>query len=304
MHSARQDLEIFFDITGELPANMYDSQIAATLLGFGDQIGYANLLNDMLGVKLEKLHTRTDWSKRPLDEGQVQYALDDVRYLIEIYRQQKNKLQENGREHWLADDFNYLSNKGLYSSITAGSWQRVRGSNSLKGVQLAVLQNLAEWREELARHINRPKQWIIRDEALVEISRRLPIDQNSLEAIRGWYIVFAKHTEQILAIIQGAKNIPKDQWPTQPKRVSLSKVQEAIVDVLMAIVRLKAAENSVTASVLVNRKQLEKLVSGDYDCLVLKGWRKEIVGNELIAMLENNRMVSVKQGQLMLDAKT
>ena len=303
MHSARQDLEIFFDIIGELPANMYDSQIAATLLGFGDQIGYANLLNDMLGVKLEKLHTRTDWSKRPLDEGQVQYALDDVRYLIEIYRLQKNKLQDNGREHWLADDFNYLSNKSLYSSITAGSWQRVRGSNSLKGVQLVVLQNLAEWREELARHVNRPKQWIIRDEALVEISRRLPTDQNSLEAIRGWESGLAKHSEQILAIVQAAKNIPKDQWPTQPKRVSLSKVQEAIVDVLMAIVRLKAAENSVTASVLVNRKQLEKLVSGEYDCAVLKGWRKEIVGNELIAMLENNRMLVVKQGQLILDAK-
>ena len=211
MHSARQDLEIFFDITGELPANMYDSQIAATLLGFGDQIGYANLLNDMLGVKLEKLHTRTDWSKRPLDEGQVQYALDDVRYLIEIYRLQKNKMQENGREHWLVDDFNYLSNKSLYSSVTAGSWQRVRGSNSLKGVQLAVLQNLAEWREELARQSNRPKQWIIRDDALVEISRRVPADQNSLEAIRGWDGGFAKHVEQILAIIQRAKNSPKDQ---------------------------------------------------------------------------------------------
>ena len=303
MHSARQDLEIFYDITGELPVNMYDSQIAATLLGFGDQIGYANLLKDMLGIKLDKLHTRTDWSKRPLDEGQIQYALDDVRYLIEIYHQQNKKLKENGREHWLADDFNYLSNKSLYSAITAASWQRVRGSNSLKGVQLAVLQNLAEWREDVARQTNRPKQWIIRDDALVEFSRRMPKDQNSLEAVRGWDSGFTKHTEQILAIIQRAKNIPKEQWPTQPKRVSLSKEQEAIVDVLMAIVRLKAAENTVTPSVLVNRKQLEKIVSGDYDCVVLMGWRKEIVGNELIAMLENNRLLSVKQGQLKLDVK-
>ncbi len=166
------------------------------------------------------------------------------------------------------------------------------------------MQNLAEWREELARQTNRPKQWIIRDDVLVELSRRLPPDQNSLESIRGWDSGFAKHSEQVLAIIQRAQNTPKDQWPTQPKRVSLSKVQEAIVDVLMAIVRLKAAENSVTASVLVNRKQLEKLVSGEYDCAVLQGWRKEIVGNELIAMLENNRILLVKQGQLMLEAKT
>jgi len=301
MHSARQDLEIFFDITGELPANMYDSQIAATLLGFGDQVGYANLLNDMLEIKLDKLHTRTDWSKRPLDEGQIQYAMDDVRYLIEIYHMQKNKLIETGREHWLVDDFNYLSNKNLYTPNVAGNWQKVRGSNSLKGVQLAVLQNLAEWREGLARQNNRPKQWIIRDDMLVELSRRMPKNQDALEAIRGWGNGAAKHSKQILMIIEQAKNSDNNLWPTQPERVLLNKTQEAIVDLLMAVVRLKAVENSVTPSALVNRKQLEKIVSGQHDCAVLKGWRNEIVGNDLIAVLENQRSLHVQEGKLKLD---
>ncbi len=301
MHSARQDLEIFFDMTGELPANMYDSQIAATLLGFGDQVGYANLLNDMLSVKLEKLHTRTDWSKRPLDEGQIQYALDDVRYLIEIYHRQRNELKQNQREHWLTDDFNYLSNKSLYTPMVSGNWQRVRGSQSLKGVQLAVLQNLAEWREKLARQINRPKQWIVRDDVLIEISRRIPKDQDSMEAIRGCDGSVMKHSGQILMSIENAKKISKDQWPKQLKRVSLSKAQEAVVDLLMAVTRLKALENSVTPGALVNRKQLEKIVAGERDCSVLKGWRKEITGNELIAVLENKRSLSVHAGQLIMD---
>jgi len=303
MHSARQDLEIFFDITGELPANMYDSQIAAALLGFGDQVGYASLLNDMLGVKLEKLHTRTDWSKRPLDEGQIQYALDDVRYLIDIYHMQKNKLMESGREHWLIDDFNYLSNKNLYTPNVAGSWQKVRGSNSLKGVQLAVLHNLAEWRETLAREKNRPKQWIIRDDMLVELSRRMPKNNDALEAMRGWDSGVGKHSAQILLNIEQAKNLDKEQWPQRPIRVSLNKTQEAIVDLLLAVVRLKAVENSVTPSALVNRRQLEKIVSGDHDCAVLKGWRNEIVGNEIMAVLENKRSLYVQEGQLRLEVK-
>ena len=162
MHSARQDMEIFYHLRGAAPGPVFDTQVAALLLGYPDQIGYGNLVSEVLNVRLEKLHTRADWSIRPLTQDQVSYAADDVIYLVDVYLNLRNRLVERGRLEWLDEDFARLSSDALYSNPPEDAWLRVKGGNRLKGAALAVLQALAGWRETLAQQRDRPRGWILR----------------------------------------------------------------------------------------------------------------------------------------------
>jgi ribonuclease D len=298
MHSARQDLEIFHDMTQKVPAPLFDTQIAATLLGYGDQLGYANLIEKMLGVKLAKIHTRADWSRRPLGKGQIEYAMDDVRYLLPAYQMQTEALDELGRSDWLQKDFAALTDPQLYQLASQDLWQKVRGANTLKGVQLPVLQQLAQWREQQAVEKNRPRRWIVRDDVLLEISRQLPQSEAALMQLPGSDSYLQKNAETILTIVEQGKAIPRSQWPTPTKYMRLSAEQEAKVDLLMAVVRTRAAQAQVTPSVLANRKELECLVQGKRSCSVMRGWRAELVGNELQAILNGDRHVFLDSGEI------
>ncbi|HEY5601908.1 MAG TPA: ribonuclease D [Gammaproteobacteria bacterium] len=304
LHSARQDLEIFFDLKGELPKPIFDTQVAATLLGYGDQVGYANLVKTMLAETVDKEHTRTDWSQRPLDPAQIHYALNDVRYLIPLYRQQHQRLTEKGREQWLQTDFDSLTNTRLYAPEPQQLWKRVKGANILKRGQLAVLQRLSMWREQCAKELNRPRKWVLPDEVLVDIARRCPASVEALEKIRGWNNFMKKNADAILAVIEQAKSIPESQWPAVERTQPLSAEQESIVDLLMSVVKLRAFENEVTAAVLVTRKELESLVLGECAIGVLSGWRLEFVGNELLQCLEGKKRLSISGRKLVVtDAK-
>ncbi|WP_455211861.1 ribonuclease D [Kaarinaea lacus] len=298
MHSARQDLEIFHDLTQQVPAPLFDTQIAATLLGYGDQLGYANLVEKMLGIKLAKTHTRTDWSRRPLGRGQIEYAMDDVRYLLQVQQMQAEALETLGRSDWLQKDFAALTDPQLYRQTQEDLWQKVRGANTLKGVQLAVLQQLAQWREQQAIAKNRPRRWIVRDDVLLEIARQLPQTAAALTKIPGSDSFVQKNADAILAVLEQGKAIPKTQWPTSAKFTRLTPEQEAKVDLLMAVVRTRAAQAHVTPSVLASRKELECLVQGKKPCSVMWGWRAELVGNELRAILDGDRHVFLDSGEI------
>ncbi len=298
MHSARQDLEIFHDLTQQVPAPLFDTQIAATLLGCGDQLGYANLVEKMLGIKLAKTHTRTDWSRRPLGRGQIEYAMDDVRYLLQVYQMQTEALHDLGRSDWLEKDFAALTDPQLYRQTLDELWQKVRGANTLKGVQLAVLQQLAQWREQQAVEKNRPRRWIVRDDVLLEIARQLPQTAAALTKIPGSEAFLQKNADVIVALVEQGKAIPPSQWPTSAKFSRLTPEQEAKVDLLMAVVRTRAAQAQVTPSVLASRKELECLVQGNKPCSVVRGWRAELVGNELQAILEGDRHVYLDSGEI------
>lgn len=300
LHSARQDLEIFFDLKAELPKPIFDTQIAATLLGYGDQVGYANLVKAMLGEMVDKEHARTDWSQRPLDEAQIHYALNDVRYLIPIYREQRERLSKKGREQWLQVDFDSLTDKRLYAPHPEQLWKRVKGTRILKRGQLAVLQQLTIWREQRAKELNRPRKWVLPDDVLVDIARRCPGSVEAMEKIRGWNNFIKKHANEILAVIKQAKSIPESQWPVAERPTPLTTEQEAIVDVLMGVVRMRAVENDVTPAVLVTRKELESLVFGERELNVLNGWRREFVGHELLQCLDGNRCISISGKTLII----
>ena len=301
LHAARQDMEIFYHLRDALPSPVFDTQIAALLLGFPDQIGYGNLVRETLGIELDKLHSRTDWSRRPLSEAQIRYAAEDVFYLTQVYQHLIEKLTALGRLDWLSEDFERLTRVELYENDPAQAWLKVRGVNRLKGPALAAEQTLAAWRESLARDLNRPRGWVLRDDDLVEIARHLPATAEALGAIRGVHERFIdKHGARVLELVAEARRHAPKPLPTGGRHVRLTPVQEALVDALMAVVRLSAAENFLHPTVLASRGQLEQLVIGTPDSEVLHGWRGQLVGKRLQALLAGELGLYARNGTIEL----
>jgi ribonuclease D len=303
MHSGRQDMEIFFHLRGSLPAPVFDTQIAALLLGYPEQVGYANLVKAVLGTELDKLHTRADWSLRPLSAEQLQYAADDVIYLVEVYREMHAQLEKLGRLEWLADDFAALVDPALYENSPEQAWLKVKGSNRLRGDSLAILQELAGWRETTARSKDRPKGWILRDDVLIEIARHKPRSLAELGKLRGLSEGLLRNSgNKIIELVNAAAGKSPVAFPDTGRRARLSPDQGALVDVMSAIVRLISEQHGLNPAVLASRKQLESLILGDREAAVLQGWRKKLVGERLQAFLDGELRVVVNNGRLAIDA--
>ncbi len=300
MHAAIQDLEIFYYLRGEVPQPVFDTQVAAPLLGFPEQTGYAALVSGMLGIKLSKAHTRADWTRRPLSDGQIRYAVDDVRYLAQLYPRLRRSLAEKERLSWLAEDFAALSEPGRYEVDPAAAWRRVRGGERLSGERLSVLQSLAAWRERTARQENRPRSWLIRDENLLDIARLLPETPAELSEIRGLRERFlARHGESVLRVVGAARKRPPEGRSKMPREAArLSAEQSAIADALGALVSMRGAATSLNPSVIAGRKDLEQLVAGERELPVLGGWRLDMVGRDLLAMLEGELALVIEEGAL------
>ncbi len=305
MHAAVQDLEIFYHLRGEVPRPVFDTQVAAPLLGFPEQTGYAALVSGMLNVSLSKAHTRADWTRRPLSPGQLRYAADDVRYLARLYPGLRDSLTEKGRLGWLEGDLAALSDPRRYEANPADAWGRVRGAERLTGARLAVLQGLAAWRENMARTKNRPRSWLIRDENLLDIARLLPETLSELSEIRGLSERFlARQGESVLGVVREARDktpVPPDQAPRNAIRPGVE--QSAIVDALMALVSTRCAAASLNPGVIAGRKELERLVAGQRELPVLRGWRLDVVGEDLLAMLRGDLTLRVENGTLKIEGE-
>lgn len=298
-HAARQDLELFYMLRDDLPNNVFDTQIAATVLGYGEQIGYGNLVKQCLNVDLDKAHSRTDWTKRPLDPAQITYAADDVRYLRDVYKMLSQQLEDKKRTHWLDDDFSTLTNVDTYKPNPENIWRKVKGFGRLKGVQLAILKNVAAWREQRAIHSNRPRRWILKDDVLLDLAKLAPESVDKFSMIRGLESnTIKRYGEALLAEIKQAKSQDKDQWPVLKKTKPLSQQQNAIADALMALVRKFCDEHAISPVAVVSRKEVERMVSGEIDLPILQGWRNEIVGHHLKGFLDGKLSISANASQL------
>lgn len=298
-HAARQDLEILYQTFGSLPAPVFDTQIAATLLGLGDQLSYANLVKHILQEQLSKGHARTDWERRPLSEEQLEYAADDVRYLVAMYPVMVQKLTELGRLNWLDEDFNVLIKPELYHNEPGQQWQRVGGVQKLKGVQLAILQQLAAWREQQAQQQNKPRKWILSDDILIAITMQAPNKLEQLERIRGINTaIIQRQGNSLLEMINRAKSCPKSEWPSLLRRIQLEPNQEALLDALQAIVKLQAAIHGINNTALTSRHDLENLLAGNTDIPLLHGWRHGLAGHAVEAFLNGQSSLSVDKQQL------
>lgn len=207
LHAAYQDLEIFYYLRGSVPTPIFDTQLAAAALGYGNQMGYANLAQQMLGVELAKIHTRVNWRQRPLAPEWLAYAADDVRYLRDIYRQQQAMLTARGELEGLAGSFAALADPARYQPQPQEAWQRIRDHQRLRGgPQQAALQALAAWREEQAIRDDRPRRWILHDGPLLDMARYMPADLESLAQIHGLPpATLRRHGRTLLALIAAAR---------------------------------------------------------------------------------------------------
>ena len=300
-HAARQDLEIFFQLRNSIPKPVFDTQIAATLLGFNDQCGYAALISKMLDVQLDKDQARTDWSQRPLNNRQIQYAANDVRYLLQAYPLIIDKLSSQNRTEWLADDFEYLTDDSLYRIDPESTWRRVSGHNKLKPRQLAVLQKLAAWREQTAINRDRPRRWILADDILISLAQQTPGNLSQLEKIRGIKSsTIDKFGDAIIKIIFDARDIPEDQWPRLPKWQRTTPQQDALVDVCIAYMKQLAFENEISPGILCNRKDMEKLIMGDHELPILQGWRKQLIGQPVLNLLQGKQTLCIQDNKIII----
>ena len=299
-HSCHQDIEIFYQMTGKVPGPIFDTQVAAPLLGYQDNPGYAMLVSSLLNINLNKAHTRADWSKRPLTEAEIQYAADDVIYLCQIYQIILKKLSVLGRADWLTQDFKALENPSNYQLEPQLAWLKIRGKNKLTGRQLSIVQTLAEWREASAQAENRPKSWLLRDELIFDMAKLQPETATELANIRGISErTVQRYGRKLCELIATAKN--NDPIPLKEKDRANKKSQqhEAILDILTALVRIRAEENSLNPTILATRKDLEALLFNEEEgCPLLHGWRYSMAGKELVGLLKGELLFGIQEDKL------
>jgi ribonuclease D len=298
LHAGQQDLELFGSLTGRVPTPVVDTQIASAMAGYGAQIGYAQLVERLLGVSVEKSETLTDWSHRPLTPAQIAYAVDDVRYVLPLYERLRERLTELRRWQWLGEECRRLEHSTRVAPVEpSDAFLRVRGRGSLRAKGLAVLRELAAWREEVARERNRPRANIVRDEALVEIARKAPTSAASLRGLRAVRSrEVERHAGAVVERVVRALEQPKDQWP-QPAPSQGPTPSAGLVELLQTVLRLRAEEACIAPSLVATQAELQQLVqqrdSGQSRELpILQGWRKAIAGKDLLALLEGRASVT------------
>jgi ribonuclease D len=303
LHAAGQDLEIFHHLTGRVPAPVFDTQLAAPLLGYPEQAGFARLVTSVLAVELAKGHARTDWSERPLPAAALAYAADDVRYLVPLYRTLHDDLVARGRLEWLEPEFARLVDPARYDPPVEEAWRRIKGVERLPPRGRAATQALAAWREREARGQDVPRGRIARDDALLDIARSQPATRKQLarqRSVRDGLV--QRHGDRLLALVAAANEHEPPALSNRHRAASLDAAGEALVDALTAVVRLRAAAVDLNPATLASRKELVRIAAGEPASEVLAGWRAGLVADALQALVDGHSGLRVDQGRLGLVA--
>jgi ribonuclease D len=282
LHAARQDLEVLRLASGSVPGPLFDTQIAAGLLGMPAQIGLADLVRQVTGHDLPKGHARTDWARRPLSDAQLAYAADDVRFLLPLQSRLCTALAAAGRLDWLAAESRVLETPGLYETRPEDAWLRLKGLDRLTPAQRAAAVALAAWRETRARESDKPRGWILSDVALRGIADQLPGDVRVLEASGVPPGLARRRGEELITLVQDAlRAVPQDSARTRPARPDPRDADR--VTRLMRLVRAEADKLHISQELLATRRDVERLVyTGDPGDL-MRGWREEVIGRTLVA---------------------
>jgi ribonuclease D len=299
-HAARQDLEIFYQMNGKIPHPIFDTQVAAMVCGYGDSIAYNKLVQDITGHALEKNAQFTDWSRRPLSEKQLTYALNDVTYLREIYETLDARLYKQKRHHWVEQEMEILTNPDTYEMPVGEMWKRIKIRTD-RPENLAILRELAIWREELARKKDIPRNRIMRDEALADIAMYKPKNINDLSRIRNVpKDVIKNHIgKTLLKLVQKAQESDKKTWPKIKRSKPLAREYAPILEMLKLLLKINSSEAHVAAKLIANASDLEEIVTSDKpDCLAMKGWRFEVFGNDALDLKSGKISLGLKNGQI------
>lgn len=286
LHAADQDLEIFLQRMGRLPTPVFDTQIAATVCDMGEQPGYARLVKNIVGIDLDKSSQATDWSRRPLTDKQLAYALADVTHLCVVYETLTQRLKRSKRTSWVAEDMAALHDESRYRNDPRESWKRIK-TRRTKRQTLAVLRELAAYRETEAQKRDLPRGWLVKDEALVEIAQNTPRSVDELKRVRKLSEKQAHGSigKGLLAAVEAGLAVPEADWPRQKPRRRRISGHENLVALLQALLKLRCDKYGVAQSLVATRKQLDLVATEDEpDVPCMSGWRYKLFGRDAMAL--------------------
>lgn len=299
-HAARQDLEIIYQLSGTLPAPLFDTQIAAMVCGYGDQVGYEALVNDICKAKADKSSQFTDWTHRPLSQKQITYALNDVIFLKDIYENLKNRLDKKGRSDWVLEETQNLLDPTLYQFPPRDAWQRLK-LRSPKPRDLAVLRELAQWREEESQKKDVPRGRILKDETLLDLTYQKPRTESDLARIRGVSADMSKGKfgKLILDAMERGLAVPDADCPIVIARDPLPQRLSPILEMLKMLLRIQASEHDVAGRLITDSETLENFVKDPSSSpTLIQGWRYDVFGKFAKEMMDGKIGLSIENGKI------
>jgi ribonuclease D len=302
-HAGGQDIEIIYNLTGKTPHPLFDTQIAAMALGLGEQVGYQNLVESLLGKSLDKGARFTDWARRPLDKRQIDYAIGDVTYLATLFPKMLERLRKTSRGDWLDEEMERIADPANYENDPELAWKRVRVA-SRKADVLGRLKALAAWREIEARGKNLPRGRIMKDETLADVAAHPPASQDALARVRGLSPAWAGNDigGRMMAALASATPLPADEMPGREERgPGLGKEGALVADLLKLLLKIRSRESNVASKLIARSEELEMLAAGKRDGLsILKGWRFDQFGRDALDLVEGRLAFAVVGGKLMM----
>ena len=300
-HAARQDIEIFQVDAGVIPTPLFDTQVASMVCGFGEQVGYETLVRKIAKQEIDKSSRFTDWSRRPLSDAQAKYALADVTHLRQVYEFLAKKLKDQGRSHWVDEEMKILNNPDTYITLPENAWKRVKIRNN--GARfLAIVRELARFREDYAQTKNVPRSRVYKDDALVELASTKPKDYGDLgrsrlllrEARRG------DIAEGILKAVKTGLACPESDLPKANRKNERLQVNPALADLLRVLLKAKTASAGVASKLVVPTSELDAIAAGERDVTALTGWRFEIFGEDALKLCNGEIALAAKGNDVIL----
>ncbi len=292
-HAARQDAEIFYHLTGRVPAPLFDTQVAAMVCGFGESVSYQTLVSRLAHTDIDKTTRFTDWSRRPLTEKQLRYAVSDVTHLRTVYKALLEELEKSGRRPWFSQEIAVLQDEKTYRNDPQDAWKKIKQSSGNPEF-LALLRALAAWREEEAQRLDRPRKHVLRDEQLLEIAACAPVRTEDMNGLRGLSHGFAEGRmgSAILAVVRSVKEQGVQGYPETPSVHSMPKGTKALVKLLKMLLTIKAEQNGVAEKLIASSDDIDRLASEDKpDIPAMKGWRFDLFGKDALALKEGQTAV-------------
>lgn len=287
-HAARQDIEIIYHLGALIPHPVFDTQVAAMVCGFGDSVSYDQLVQKVTGTRLDKSSRFTDWRRRPLSDKQLEYALADVTWLIDVYHHLRDQLEREDRAHWLNEEMEVLTARETYDPHPDDAWKRLK-MRVRKPQELAVVQAVAAWREREARERNVPRGRVLKDDAIFEIAQQGPRDSTALGRLRttpkGWER--SATATALLGIVNAALDLPKEELPKLPKFVQQPEGTGAAAELLKVLLKLVAEQQGVAPKVLASSDDIEKIAAAgeEADVPAMQGWRREVFGERALSLV-------------------
>ena len=297
-HAARQDIEIIFNRGNLIPHPVFDTQVAAMVCGFGDSVSYEQLVQKLSGGQIDKSSRFTDWRQRPLTDKQLIYALADVTHLIEVYEKLRDEIDKEGRAEWLTEEMEILTARRTYDPHPEDAWKRLK-MRMRKPQELAVLQAVATWREFEARERNVPRGRVIKDDAIYEVAQQQPRDAAALARLRtipkGWER--SGQATGLLAAVNTALSIPKDQMPRLPQQNHSPEGSAAAAELLKVLLKLVSDEENVAAKMLASTDDIERIAAEGEKANVaaLQGWRREVFGEKALMLVQGRLALKFDQ---------